>query len=287
MSANTLFEIKNLSFAYQKDIVLRDINFSFCEGDFWAMIGPNGGGKTTLVKIILGLLKARSGAVDFRVDRARIGYVPQITNYNMDFPIRVREVVAMGALKPKIFGHKLNLQSNIMQILEYLNLSHLANAPLFSLSGGERQKVLIARALINQPKLLILDEPTSNIDVSAQEGIYKMLCQLNTQGLSILAISHDIALLLGCANKVLYVNEEAHTHDMPYMSAIEGHICEAEILAHFAKNTLQSSNASSFSHTSQQSSQTMRDSQHSQTLLADSQNLARENRAQSTKEQRK
>ena len=232
-----LVEIKELSFAYERHNVLENVSFCVKENDFWAVIGPNGGGKTTFIKLILGLLKPKSGSIAFaqNMSIAQIGYVPQITNFNMDFPICVYDVITMGLLKPKICGFRVKKSQKIYDIMEQLHITHLAKKPLYALSGGERQKVFIARALVDNPKLLILDEPTANVDVKAQEDIYQLLSKLNT-ALSIIVVSHDISVMLGYAKEVLYINKYALIHEIPKLDFdLNEHICEVDILNSFAK----------------------------------------------------
>lgn len=235
----TLFEIKNLSFAYDSQLVLEKIDFIFQKGDFWAIIGPNGGGKSTLIKLILGILKITEGEIKFckNFDTKHIGYVPQNTNENIHFPIQTQDVIKMGFLKPSIWGFRTNKaqERQIQEMMEKLDILHLYHKPLSKLSGGQRQKVLIARALINNPTLLVLDEPTSNVDSTSQKSIYKLLESLNANGQSILVISHDISVLLGYAKKVLYVNKNAIPHTIPKLNLeFDSHICEVDILTHFA-----------------------------------------------------
>ena len=132
-----LVEIKELSFAYERHNVLENVSFCVKENDFWAVIGPNGGGKTTFIKLILGLLKPKSGSIAFaqNMSIAQIGYVPQITNFNMDFPICVYDVITMGLLKPKICGFRVKKSQKIYDIMEQLHITHLAKKPLYALSG--------------------------------------------------------------------------------------------------------------------------------------------------------
>ncbi|MCX2716692.1 ABC transporter ATP-binding protein [Helicobacter sp. MIT 21-1697] len=234
-----LVDIKELYFAYGEHNVLENVSFKLQEKDFWAIIGPNGGGKTTFIKLILGLLKPQSGKIQFAHNMSikHIGYVPQITHFNMDFPICVYDVVAMGLFQPKIWGFKPKKIQDIADIMEKLHIAHLAKKPLHSLSGGERQKVLIARAIVNKPQLLILDEPTANVDVKAQEDIYQLLATLN-KSLSILVISHDISVTLGYAKEVLYINKYALAHQIPKLNFdLKEHICEVDILTYFAHSS--------------------------------------------------
>lgn len=234
-----LLKIDDLSFAYNTGHnVLERVSFEVQKGDFWAVIGPNGGGKSTLMNLILGLLKTRFGSITFAagITKSQIGYVPQNTNYNIDFPICVQDAITLGLLKPHIFGFSAKKDSNkVLSIMKQLDISHLAKTPLSQLSGGERQKVFIARSIVNQAKLLILDEPTANVDIKAQEAIYELLLNLN-KSMSIIVVSHDIALTLGYAKKVLYVNKYALTHHIPQCDLdLKQHICEVDILTYFAQ----------------------------------------------------
>lgn len=232
-----MLEIKNVSFAYGHENVLEHISFKLESGDFWAVIGPNGGGKSTFAKLMLGLLKPRQGEILYSQDMkpSHIGNVPQMTYHNMQFPICVRDTIALGLLKPKLFGFRLKGQNDaISRAMDMLGITHLAKNPLHALSGGERQKVLIARAIVNMPKILILDEPTANIDVKAQASIYELLKTLN-RTMSIVVISHDLSLTLGYAKKVLYINKHAITHEIPPCDInTNEHICEVDLLTRFA-----------------------------------------------------
>ena len=232
-----LLDIKELYFSYGRENVLENVSFSLQERDFWAIIGPNGGGKTTFIKLILGLLKPQSGEIKFarNMNIKHIGYVPQITHFNMDFPICVYDVIAMGLLKPRIWGFRPKKAQDIYDIMKKLNITHLAKKPLYALSGGERQKVLIARSLVDNPKLLILDEPTANVDVKARKDIYQLLATLN-ESLSVLVVSHDISVMLGYAKEVLYINKYALIHQIPKLNFdLKEHICEVDILNSFAQ----------------------------------------------------
>lgn len=232
-----MLEIKNVSFAYGAENVLENINFTLESGDFWAVIGPNGGGKTTFVKLLLGLLKPTQGKIGYHsnIQPCHIGNVPQMTYHNIQFPICVKDTIALGLLKPGIFGFSPKKQQDcITQAMETLDITHLAKKPLYALSGGERQKVLIARAIVNAPKILILDEPTANIDSQAQANIYELLKKLN-HTMSIIVVSHDISLTLGYAKKVLYINKNAIIHEIPHFELdVSGHICEVDLLTYFA-----------------------------------------------------
>ena len=221
--------VKNLYFSYKKEIVLKDINFSVDEKDFLSIIGPNGGGKSTLIKLIMGELTPQKGIIKVfgkepHLARSQIGYVPQNTNVNLEFPIRVIDVVMMGNRRlhqeagnwfERLFPIKYNETEKrcAYSTLEKVGMQDYINRRIGDLSGGQRQRVMIARALCAHPKLLILDEPTSSIDAKGQEDIYKLLKELN-QDITIIIVSHDLSGILKYSDKVLYVNREAYMHDL-------------------------------------------------------------------------
>lgn len=232
-SLEPILQFKNVDFSYAREMVLRDVSFDIFSKDFLAIIGPNGGGKSTLMKLMLGLLKPRSGNILYSKNwRHRVGYVPQDTAVNKDFPIQVIDVVKMGLLKPKPFGFRSSLSQDkrVFEILNRLGIAELSKKKIGDLSGGQRQKVLIARALCGHPEVLMLDEPTSNIDTKSQKEIYDLLKFLNNF-YSIIVISHDISILLGYASRVLSVNREVVAHDVPKLNiSSQGHVCEIDIL---------------------------------------------------------
>ncbi len=236
---------ENISFRYDRDLVLEDVNFSVNNGDFLALIGPNGGGKSTLAKILLGLLKPTKGKIIYPNvtllnKNSLIGYTPQDTSVNKDFPINALDTVLMGFLRPKAFGFRA-LQSHkqqALEIMEQLGIKHLAQQKIGNLSGGQRQRILIARALCGNPKLLIFDEPTSNIDMPTQKEIYKLLKQINRNH-TIIVISHDISILLECANKVLFVNKSLVSHNLLKNDIkFDEHFCEIEAINQYIKQSM-------------------------------------------------
>lgn len=211
--APSILQLKNVSFKYEQNFVLKNISFEVKKGDFIALIGPNGGGKTTLAKIILGLLKPHSGELNYPNvtlfnKNSLIGYTSQETNINKDFPIQAFDVVLMGFLRPKALGYKITKTDKIkaQEIMEILDISHLKYRRISSLSGGQRQRVMIARALCGEPKLLIFDEPTASIDMPTQKEIYNLLQQISLNH-TIILISHDISIL-DYANRAIFVNCE-------------------------------------------------------------------------------
>lgn len=233
-------QINNLSFAYDKTNVLENINLSVEDKDFLAIIGPNGGGKSTLLKTILGLKQIKKGKIELFGQKvakniSSIGYVPQNTNVNIDFPIKVIEVVMMGHVghKRPLIGYKKEEIACAIGALAQVGMEKFSNEKIGLLSGGQRQRVMIARALCAHPKILFLDEPTANIDLDGQKQIYDLLKELN-KSITIVVVSHDISVILGYANKVAHINKRLTFHDITHNEKLnkgnEQHFCEVEML---------------------------------------------------------
>ena len=222
MINKTVLNIKNLFFSYEKELVLEDINLNIEQKDFMAIIGPNGGGKSTLVKLMLSLLNSKKS---IKINGI-LGYVPQNTNVNINFPITVLEVIMMGKNKSdKLFAKEL---------LEKVGMSDFGNHKIGSLSGGQRQRVMIARALYSKPTILILDEPTSSIDIQGQKQIYELLKELNNN-ITIIVVSHDLSVILKYATKVAHINKVISFHNMDsikkeFKTNDDDHFCEVELL---------------------------------------------------------
>ncbi|PAF50296.1 hypothetical protein BKH43_05185 [Helicobacter sp. 13S00401-1] len=231
---NKILEVKDLSFKYGSEYIFQDVSFNIQEKEFLGIIGPNGGGKSTLAKLMLGLLKPYNGSLKWNIE-GKIGYVAQNTNINLDFPISVSKVVEMGFLRSSFFGVRFNKTQKecVEKILKDLKLYDLRNEKIGFLSGGQRQKVFIARALVSKPKVLILDEPTSNIDAVAQVEIYKLLKEINNTH-TIIVISHDISITLEYATRILHVNRGVLSHEVSRDILKHGQVlCEVDM---FEKN---------------------------------------------------
>lgn len=236
METKKIIELKDVSFSYDnKTKVLDDICLDIFENDFLAIIGPNGGGKTTLVKLILNILKPKSGEIFLNESSNFLGYVPQNTNLNLDFPISVLEVVLMAHnfKRRRFFSYDKSDIACARKSLEQVGMLEYEHYKIGSLSGGQRQRVFIARALCCAPKILFLDEPTASIDVEGQRVIYNLLEKLSAN-MAIVVISHDISLLLNYAKNVAHVNCQIVCHKIDKINqnslAKEGHLCEVEIL---------------------------------------------------------
>lgn len=237
---NNAIEVSKLSFSYQNQKVLENISFKIDKKEFLTIIGPNGGGKSTLLKLILGINKLEEGSIkifdkEHLEEIHKIAYVPQNTNVNLNFPITVIEVVMMGqnSLQKRMFGYKKEEKEKAIEVLKKVGMEEFYKNKISNLSGGQRQRVLIARALFSNPQILLLDEPTSNIDINGCEQIYLTLQELNKE-IPIIVVSHDISVILKYASKAFYVNKKMTQHDLTTMKdefkSIDSHVCEIELL---------------------------------------------------------
>jgi zinc transport system ATP-binding protein len=245
--SRVIIEIQDLSFSFNGQPVLQDIYLEVKKGDFLAMIGPNGGGKTTLLKIMLGLFAPEKGTVRVlgrppqKVSH-RIGYVPQDVDINLRFPVSALDVVLMGSLKPGKGWSRPSREDRIAahRALEQLDMGPYCDRRIGELSGGQRQRVFVARALVTQPELLFLDEPTASIDTRGQHEFYQMLKQLN-EHITIVLVSHDLMVISGYIKSIACVNSHLHYHDhgeitgemieqMYHCSVDEN--CPVELIAH-------------------------------------------------------
>lgn len=198
----TLLSISNLTFAYPGgQAVLKNINLQICEGDFAVILGPNGAAKTTLLKLMLGLLKPQAGLVELASEEKKRprGYVPQKTSaINPGFPATVAEVVGLNA--PPGQGQRM---SSVEMALKRVDLWSKRDCLLGTLSGGQLQRVMIARALISSPRLLFLDEPFTGLDTNSQADFLQLIRRLNSEGLTIVLVTHDLEPVLELANRFL------------------------------------------------------------------------------------
>ena len=242
-----IVEIKNVSFAYNGRTVLEDVSLDIRPGDFIAMIGPNGGGKTTLLKLMLGLLKPGKGSIRVLGDATEkashhIGYVSQDVHINHSFPITAIDVVLMGKLGPnKRWGRRgVQDRREALEALERMEIEAFADSKIGELSGGQRQRVFIARALITKPKVLLLDEPTASIDTKGQAEFYGLLKELN-KDITILVVSHDLVAISIYVKSVACVNKRLHYHHQAEITGemleemypcVEEGTCPVELVAH-------------------------------------------------------
>lgn len=205
--------INNLSVNYDLVNALKDINLKIKNKDFLAIIGPNGGGKTTLIKVLLDLLKPNKGSVT-KKDNTPIGYVPQFTSFDREFPINVFDTILTGRLPKQIkLFHRYSREDkkSVEVIIEQLGLMELKKRQIGQLSGGQLQKVLLARALVVNPKILVLDEPTTSLDFETKMEIYEILKQLNKDK-TIIVVTHDIEEISPYIDSIAYINKTLKFH---------------------------------------------------------------------------
>jgi zinc transport system ATP-binding protein len=213
MENNIILKVDNLSMRYGRNEVLTNVSFAVEKGDYIGIVGPNGSGKTTLMKGLLGLLPCSEGQIQYAERDKSVqlfGYLPQkIIVGDRLFPAKVREIVGIGLIGNKPLPQFLNKEDKIRidGILERLSILHLRDKRLADLSGGQQQRVLLARAMVNGPKLLILDEPTSALDPKVREEFYDLIGELNTnEGTTIMLVSHDIGSIGKYTKKMMYLD---------------------------------------------------------------------------------
>jgi zinc transport system ATP-binding protein len=230
-----LVQIRNLDAAYHGKVVLSKVSLSIMEHDFIGIIGPNGGGKTTLLKVIMGLMKPLKGSVAYTIDRSEIGYLPQGSQLDERFPITVKEVVASG-LDQKFWpggrsrsSQKLQLES----ILQKVGIYDLQSRPIGELSGGELQRTMLARAIVSSPRLLVLDEPDNFVDNRFEMELYALLRELN-DSMAVLLVSHDIGIISPYIKTIACVNRDLHYHTSNEINEeqLKVYNCPIEIITH-------------------------------------------------------
>ncbi len=212
-----LIQLRNVTYGYDADPVLQDVSLQVHQGDCLALVGPNGGGKTTLLKLMIGLLCCDTGTVERRISASQIGYVPQQFTVNAGFPITVRDVIAMGGLRPGVWQSRPRAadRTRVDDLLQVMGITDIADRRMDRLSGGQRQRVLIARALFSDPELLVFDEPTSNIDPEGRYCFHELLAQISRRK-TIIVVSHDFSILssgvtcLAAVNQRVICRPDAH-----------------------------------------------------------------------------
>lgn len=217
-TADPIIRFNDVSFSYNGAPVLENVNFGIDRLDFVSAVGPNGGGKTTLLKLILGLIKPSKGTVRVfgrspESAHRFIGYVSQYFQFDALFPIQVIDVVLMGRLNGSIWHGRYRQADReaAAKALHEVDLADFGNRQISELSGGQRQRVLIARALATEPEILLLDEPTAHVDVAAQEELFKFLHQLNER-LTVVIVTHDVGYVSSYVKSVLCINRKVVMH---------------------------------------------------------------------------
>jgi zinc transport system ATP-binding protein len=234
MSSN-LLELQNITVAYESKVVLNNVNLNVLDNDFIGVIGPNGGGKTTLVKTILGLIKPISGKVIKHKNNLNIGYLPQYNDVDNRFPLSAGDVVLSGLMNQKgLFGnYNRKDRKKAYEAMEKVGVNHLANNHIGSLSGGETQKVLLSRAIVSDPALLILDEPDTYVDYASEGEIYELLKMLNEK-MAIIMVSHDLGMISTYIKTIACVNNDLHYHNSNVITAkqLQTYNCPIQLVTH-------------------------------------------------------
>lgn len=236
-----LIELDNITAAYGNKTVLRNVSLTVYKDDFLGIIGPNGGGKTTLLKVILGLLPPVSGGIRFYrdgniVSSLKIGYLPQLNNIDKKFPVSVREVIASGLAseKPLFRSFNSDQRKRVDEVIVQMGLEELAGRAIGELSGGQLQRVLLGRSIVSRPQVLILDEPNSYVDKRFESRFYQLLEEINRES-AVILVSHDIGTVLSMVKNIACVNETLHYHSGANVSAEwlgEKYACPIELIGH-------------------------------------------------------
>ena len=217
-----IIDVENLSIARNGRIIIEDATFKIEPGAYMGVVGPNGGGKTTLIQALLGILPAERGSIklmgnpieDFN-DWSQLAFVSQHSiNFNDKFPLTVRELVGLGRINRGNLGRPLKNEDwvKVDEALSFMGIKKLSNRRIGQLSGGQKQRVFVAKAIVRDPKILLLDEPASGIDPEAQEHFYMILANLNAkQGTTILIVSHDLAAVFCRMKSIMCINKNVYT----------------------------------------------------------------------------
>lgn len=238
---NKRIEIRNITAGYPGKTVLQDVSLDVWENDFLGIIGPNGGGKTTLLKVILGLLHPEKGNITYYdnglpVPALKIGYLPQTNQVDKKFPISVCEVVSSGlsSEKPLFRGFNKMQYQRIEEVITQMGLDDLTDRPIGELSGGQLQRVLLGRSIVSRPEVLILDEPNSYVDKRFESRFYELLGEINKET-AVILVSHDMGTILPLVKNIACVNETLHYHpgsDLTEEWLGQAYACPMELIGH-------------------------------------------------------
>ncbi|MCG6917873.1 MAG: metal ABC transporter ATP-binding protein [Deltaproteobacteria bacterium] len=239
---DVIIEVRDLWFSFNSIPVLKEVNLTVHRGDFIALLGPNGGGKTTLLKLMLGLLKPDRGTIKIFNEPVgksshRIGYMPQHLHFNQSFPISVLDVVLMGKLRPGKGWSRYSSKDRLaaQKAMEQMEMWDFRNRRVGELSGGQQQRVFIARALVDEPEVLFLDEPTASVDTKHQTDLFDILKELN-KTVTIIVVSHDVGIVSSHVKSVACVNQQLYYHDdseiTQEMLDMAYQCCPVDLVAH-------------------------------------------------------
>lgn len=234
-----LVTLRNVGVTYDGSEALRDVDLEIADNDFLGVIGPNGGGKTTLVKAILGTV-ARTGTIDYAPELYRgkerlIGYMPQQSNFDRAFPISVQETVLSGLQGARGFCARYTAadRRKATELLEKAGIADVANHPVGEVSGGQMQRAMLCRAVISDPRLLILDEPANFVDNKFENELYRMLRELNEK-MAIVMVSHDVGTITSVVKEIVCVNRRVHRHRSNRLTEeqLRNYDCPIQLISH-------------------------------------------------------
>jgi zinc transport system ATP-binding protein len=233
---NPIIQINDLSAGYDKIPVIRHVNLKIFSNDFIGVIGPNGGGKTTLLKVISGLLRPLSGSIEFDdelIDKKSIGYLPQIKNIDKKFPITVFDVVRSGLMLNRGKENSVIEKQKVTEILEESGIAGVSKKAIGELSGGQMQRVFLCRALISEPKILLLDEPDTFVDNTFEGELYEKL-QLLNEKMAIILVSHDVSSISGHVKTIACMNGGLHYHPENQITQeqLDNYNCPIKLVSH-------------------------------------------------------
>ncbi|MCD6347173.1 MAG: ABC transporter ATP-binding protein [Bacteroidales bacterium] len=238
-SPSMLVKLKDISYGYHDRTVIENVNLEVMKNDFIAMIGPNGGGKSTILKLIMGLIKPWSGQVIYSRSKhgesTSIGYLPQYHVFDKKFPINVLEVILSGLPKSKRARISYSPSEKLLagQLLNKLGIESISRRSIGELSGGQMQRVFLGRALISEPELLILDEPVTYVDNKFEHEMYDLLKELN-KVTAILLVSHDVGQIVSFVKTIACVNHTLHYHPSNKITEqiLASYNCPIELITH-------------------------------------------------------
>ena len=234
-----IISLRNVGVAYEGHAALEGVNLDIYEDDFIGVIGPNGGGKSSLVKAIMGAVE-HNGEIEIsdilrKGNHYKIGYMPQVSQFDMRFPISIEEVVLSGLQTEKGFFGRYTAKDKELahKTLEKMGIAELASRPIGEVSGGEMQRALLCRAIISEPKLLILDEPTNFVDNSFEREFYAMVQELS-HNMAVMIVSHDLGTITSVVKSIVCVNRTAHRHDSNVLTEeqLRNYNCPIQIVSH-------------------------------------------------------
>ncbi len=234
-----IISLRNVGVAYEGHAALESVNLDIYEDDFIGIIGPNGGGKSSLVKAIMGAVE-HNGEIEIsdilrKGNHYKIGYMPQVSQFDMRFPISIEEVVLSGLQTEKGFFGRYTAKDKELahKTLEKMGIAELASRPIGEVSGGEMQRALLCRAIISEPKLLILDEPTNFVDNSFEREFYAMVQELS-HNMAVMIVSHDLGTITSVVKSIVCVNRTAHRHDSNILTGeqLRNYNCPIQIVSH-------------------------------------------------------